>query len=50
MHKTIHELQEEAKKAAGEILERFNLVRKQHIDRGVIRNLKRDMHGDAIES
>lgn len=47
-HRNIHDLQEEAKKAAGEILERHNLSRARGFDADIFETLDRDLKDNVI--
>jgi hypothetical protein len=48
--RSLHDLQEEAKRAAGEILERYNLSRERHFDSDIIETLDRDLSDEVISS
>ncbi len=47
-HKSIHDLQEQAKKAAGEILERHGLSRSRGFDADIFETLDRDLRDNVI--
>lgn len=46
--RSLHDLQEEGKRAAGEILERYNLSRERHFDADIIETLDRDLSDEVI--
>lgn len=48
--RSLHDLQEEAKRAAGEILERYSLSRERHFDADVFETLDRDLSDEVISS
>jgi hypothetical protein len=48
--RSLHDLQEEAKRAAGEILERYNLSRERKFNPDVFETLDRDLSDEVISS